>query len=559
MKPAAAIPYLLILLCLSLLPDRAAGQNIVGLKILIGADAPAFIAFPSEVDNARWDNSEMNDFYKFTTRNENTMQISYNGKGDPPVAGTGFSVIQGKNTHYFTLVFKKDYDINKDPVLYYDFSDKGKLKSAAEKVKNAPPAAEKKEPEPEVVINEKEERTKQEDLRREEEKRKKEMALAQQQKKKEIEQQQKAESEKEKQEEKLREAEIAKTKKEAQLKEAEQKKAKEKEETLAREKAETERKNAAALAQEKARQDEENRKLALAAAQEKDKAAREKLEQQQKERAEAERKKQAELAEKERIRKEKEAAKAELARQEAETRRIAMEEAQARLLALQKEKEEARKNAAYSLSGLWNRYGKKGINLYEIPLEQNSYNNTDFYVAGDTLANYQNSSVFLSEAPRLNIASETQRGVTLTLTGISFKGPIAYYRLLISNNSEEDYLVGANNLAWYNPDGSPKVFLKCSYLTHIGFFPLVKPGEARNYVYATRAANINDNDKLVFTVQERRQDQPKLTLFFDGAVYNQELSLIEKRIGSPAKDETKSTKEEKKEHKRDRKNKKNKD
>jgi hypothetical protein len=563
----SSILFLFLLGTLSL-----SAQNIIGYKILIGSDAPAFLAFPTEVDNARWDNNEMNEFFKFSTRNENTMQISYNGKKDPPVSGTGFSVIQGKNTHLFTLIFKKDYDINKDPVLYYDFSDKSKLKSAAEKAKTQSPgqpaATSKDEPAVASVSKEEQQKAAQEEKeqketqRKEDEKRKKEMTLAQQQKKKEIETQQKADAEKTKQQEKTREADIAKAKADAARIEGEQKKAKSEADAVAKANAEADRKKTEEAARLKNEKEAENKRLAMEAAQQKEKdkleADKAKVARDRIAREQAEQKRLAAQQEKERIAKEAQEKadaererKAELAAQQTEAKRIAKEEADAKLLALQKAKEEAKKNEQYSMVGLWNHYGKKGINLFEIPPEQFNYNNTDFYVSGDTVNNLANSNIFLAEPTRLDIAAEAKSSVNIALKSISFKGAIAYYRIEVSNDSKEDYLVGANNLAWYNPDGSPKNFLKCSYLTYIGFFPLVKPGEHRNYIYATRAANINDDDKLVFTVNERRADKPHFEIFFDGSVYRKELARVETPIDASGKKAPSAT--DKKESKKERK------
>lgn len=557
--------YLPAVLLLSVLCTVARAQNIVGWKILIGADAPAFIAFPSEVDNARWDNSEMNDYFKFSTRNENTMQISYNGKKDPPVTGTGFSVVQGKNTHIFTLVFKKDYDINKDPVLYYDFSDKAKLKAAAEQVRKQNAGG---PGEPVLVANTTQ--TQQPDQGQKEALiPQKETAQERRKKQQEMAAQQKAEAEKAKQQEQEREAAIATAKAEAQHKAQEQQKAQAQEAAIARANAEAEKKKAAEALKRRQEQAAEDKRIAQEAAarkaqaqQEQDKAS---AERDRIAREEAERKRIAAREEQERKAQE-QAAQAEaerqrkalLARQEAEVREKARAEAEARLQALQLEKEAAKRNAHYSQAGLWERYGKKGINLYDIPPEQNQYNNADFYVTKDTLKNFRQSRTFLAEPPRLAIVSEEQKGVRASLKSISFSGPIAYYRIGIQNNSKDDYLAGANNLAWYNPDGSPKVFLKCSYLTYIGFFPLVKPGDSCDYIYATRAANINAEDKLVLTINERRAGGPKLELFFEGAVYLQELARITQPLGQPGSKPGQGSEETRKDRKERRKAKKNK-
>lgn len=541
-------------------------QNIIGMKIMIAENAPAFIAFPSEVENARWDNNEMNDYYKFSTRNENTIQISYNGKADPPSTGTGFSVIQGKNTHVFTLVFKKDYDINKDPYLFYDFDDKSKLKAAAEKSKKN----NNNNDEPALASNDKEkareEKAEREQQQKEEEARKKEMSLVQQNKKKEIETQQKKEAEANKKAEQEREQEIAKAREDAAQKDAEQKKARAEQDAIAKANAAAEQKRKEEKIKLEKEKLAEEKRLAQEAEREKEK------EKQEKDRAKAERdriaretaekKRKEEQQEKERIaiekqeREESERKQREIkAKEDAEAKRIAKEEAEAKLLALQKEKDEAKKNAGYTLGGLWERYGQKGINLYEIPYDQHNYNNTDFYVAQDTFENAENSRQFLSEPARLDITSDTRKGVTLTLESISFKGPIAYYRVQVKNNSANDYLVGTNKLAWYNPEGKARLFLKCSYLTDIGFFPLVKPGESKSYVYATRAANINSEDHLVLYVNERRQEQPSFEIPFDGAVYLRELSRIQKPTitdnGKPEDASGAGKKEQKKKSKRD--------
>lgn len=560
-----SLRYLPAVLLLSVLCLAARAQNIVGWKILIGADAPAFIAFPSEVDNARWDNSEMNDYFKFSTRNENTMQISYNGKKDPPVTGTGFSVVQGKNTHIFTLVFKKDYDINKDPVLYYDFSDKAKLKAAAEQV-HKQNAGSPQEP---VLVANTRQAQEPDQGQKEALVPQKETVQERRKKQQEIAAQQKAEAEKAKQQDQAREAAIAAAKAEAQRKAQEQQKAQAQEAAIARANAEAEKKKAAEESKRQQEQAAEDKRMAQEATarkakaqQEQDKAsaerdriAREEAERKRiaaREEQEQKAKEQAERAEAERQRK------ALLARQEAEAREKARAEAEARLLALQQEQEAAKKNARYSLSGLWERYGKKGINLYDIPPEQNQYNNADFYVTKDTLKNFEQSRIFLSEPARLAIASTVQKGIKASLKSISFSGPIAYYRIGIQNNSQDDYLAGANNLAWYNPDGSPKVFLKCSYLTYIGFFPLVKPGDTCDYIYATRAANINPDDKLVLTINERRAGGPRLELFFEGAVYLQELARVTQPLGhsgSKSSQEQQETRKERKERHKAKKNK----
>jgi hypothetical protein len=525
------LKYFILIMCLC---SAARAQNIVGYKIFIGEDAPAFIAFPSEIANARWDNSEMNDFFKLSTRNENTLQISYNGKSDPPASG-GFSVIQGKNTHIFTLVLKKDYDINRDPPLYYDFSDKGKLKAAAEQARKNTPETAAGDP---VVASDKDKRREANEAAAAEEQRKKDIAAAKEQKRKEAEAQQKEAARKAAEADKEREAEIAKAKEDARRKEQEQKKAREQEAAIEKANKEAEQARLAEAARLKRLQEEEDRKAAQAAAAQKQKEQQErdaaKRLRDEQEREAAEQKRLAAQAEQERLLREKQqqaeaerAQKAALAKEEAEAKRKAKEEADQRLAKLRQEKEEARRQEQYTMTGLYLRYQKDNINFYDIPPEQYHYNNADFYVEADTLENYSVSQKLIAEPGRLHIAADTKNQITASLESISFKDAMAYYKIRISNQSSEDYLVGANYLTWYQEDGK-SLFLKCSYLSYIGFFPIVKPGETKSYIYATRAANINREDKLVFTIAERRSHMPGFQIFFDGHVYNDELARIQK-------------------------------
>lgn len=559
--------------------NLAQAQNIVGYKIQIAADAPAFIELPSEVDNARWDNNEMNNFYKFFTPNANVLQISYNGTPNPPKSGNGFSISQGKNTHIFYLEFIDKYDINKDPTLFYNFSDKSKLKAAAElakKQKAITAGNDIAQNEEALRKQKKEERAALVLKQKEDEEKKAAMLLAQKKHKAEVEAESKAAAEKAKIEEANRQTEIAKAKKEAERIAAEEKKAKAQEEAIAKANAEADLKKKQEQEKKRKEQETEEKRLAaerkkqeekdkLAAEQAKQEAELEKLAKEKAAREEAEKKRLADKAEKER--KEIELAqkaaeererKAEVARKDAEAKQKAKEEAEAKLIALRAEQERQKAEKEYTQVGLWNRYGSKGINLYEIPIEQFAYNNADFYIAEDTLINANYSEQVLKQQDRININSETKAGITFSLKSISFDGPYAYYKLEVDNQSKEDYLVGANILAWYNSDGSPKVYLKCSYLTHISFFPLVKPAEKKQFVYVTRAANINNDDRLVFSVQERRPTKPKFDVLFAGSDYLNEFSRVAKQItvsekdnGKKQSEETKAPKQNKKKNKKE--------
>lgn len=585
----------------------AASQNLNGQRITVGADAPAFLIFNDEVVNAEFSSPEGTRLYSCKVRNNKSMSLTYKGDSKQVPENIGLTVQEGKRNHYFIISFNKDYDINRDPSLWYDYSNLKELKKIAQKLSTTS--------KDDLAKLEQEEK---EQARKEEEKRQQDVAKARQQQeqeaekiRKELKEMEKKESRdqqdleskltKAKEDEQKRNEEKKKAAEDARLKEAERQKieallkqeddqkkkddetARKKEEDdrrkaelkaaedkkaaelAARKKAEEDKKRAEEMArlkeadrlkaeaEQRRREEEERKKAEVAAAAEAKRKAEETKKQQEAARlkaAEDAKRAQAEAKRKEEERKLREAA--EKARLEEERRKKEHEEALARLKALEEEKERQRQEKAYTRAGLWERYGSKGINIFDIPEKQPQYVNSDFYLTADTLRNYQYSMELLKASATLNIASQetVNGGVSMTLENIAFSGPNAYFRLLVSNKSKEDFLMGAALVRWYNADETYKKPLRCSYVTYIQSFPIVRPGQDTRVVVVIRDANIQDSDILNINIGERREDRKHMDIVFDGKVYNKERMKIEKKLtpddAPPAQAETGNKKGKKK-------------
>lgn len=596
------------------------GQNLNGQKIMVGADAPAFIIFNDEVVNAEFNTTDGAKFYNCKVRNNKSMSITFKGDEKSLPDNIGLTVQEGKRNHYFIIAFNKNYDINKDPSLWYDYSNLKDLKKYVQKqsttnkeelakleAEEKADAAKSEAAREQAVANSKKqqeadaakrdaelkEAEKKEALKQQEMDAK--LAKAKEEEKKKAEERKKAEDIARRNEEERKRIEAMlkeedeqkkKTEEQARLKEAADKK---KADDLAKAKAEQERKDAEAAAKKK---QEEEKKLAeqLAKMKEADRlkaeaAAKAKAEQEQKEaeaaakkkqeqerlkaeadakaeakRKEEEKKKADALAKAEAARKEQERLKleaADKAKAEEERKQKEHEAALAKLKQLEEEKEKQKQEKAYSRIGLWERYGSKGINIFDMPEKQPAYVNADFYLTSDTLRNYTNSQKLLQEKALMNIPSQktVNGGVSIALENIMFSGPNAYFKVKISNKSKEDFLMGAALVRWYNADETYRKPLRLSYITYIQSFPILPPGQETYIVLVTRDANIQDSDMININIGERRKEKENLDIVFDGTVYNKERNKIEKKITidtiesigtGDKKDEGKKSKKDKK-------------
>lgn len=434
----------------------ASAQNINGLVVHVANVAPAYIKFNDKIKTAEFSSPAAYDNYIIRVRNDdNTIIIQYNGNGIN--TDEGLTITEGNRSHFFIVSFLKDYDINKHKQLYYTFEDLKKLKQqVAQQSKDGANITEQNEV--------------QEDIRRKEEnERQKNIAIAEKQKKEaELQNKKKLEAEKKKQielEKKEKDA-LAKAKKEQELRE--------KERLLAQEKEKKIKEEQVRLQQQKIADEEKNR-LAL--------------QQQQ------------------------QLAKAQMEREAKEREEI---KAQARLDSLKLVQQKKEEDALYTTLGLWKRYGQYGINLYEIPPEQKNWINGDFFIAADTIYNYNYAQELLKQ-PNISYAAEYgnfKDNVNLKLTGISFSGPFTYYKIKISNQSSEDFLTGGVVLDLYDKNKSHKHQLKCSYFTHISFYPIVPPNKELDVVFVTRTPVIDKTDDVVITLCERRTTMGKSYILF---------------------------------------------
>ena len=529
-------------------------QNINGQKIIIGRESITIINFPDKVLNINFSDDGAYDFYIPKRREEKSISIQFN-KEKKTAPNTGLLVNEGGRSHMFRLMFDSTYNINDDsrPPLWYDHSNLKDLKTFVQKQKE-----EAAKPKDEASLA-KEKKQQEEQERLEAEQRKADAIAAQKQQEADaaakaqvVEKQRKAEEQAQKEqaialakakkeaEEKEKLAKLAAQKEAAAKKTAEEKAAKDARE-LAKKQKEEEKKLADLKAKQQAEAKLKEEQLKQAQAKKDAEAlakAQAEKERKEKEAAEALAKAQQEAEEKHRLEEEK------LAKQKAlseEKRKKAEEEAakkeaekiaaKERLTRLEEERKKMEEEKKYSEVGLWQRYGKKGIDLYNFPREHVPTVITDFYIAKDTLRNFLFSDSLLKTTTddTLNIQAENtvNNGVNITLQHIVFKDIQTFYKLKIENTTNEDFLLGRTYMYWYDANNNAKQIIKSTYITYISFFPIVRPHSTQHIVFATRSPNMLDDESLVLFVDERRKEKGTASIVISGSTYNKELAKVQ--------------------------------
>jgi len=233
----------------------------------------------------------------------------------------------------------------------------------------------------------------------------------------------------------------------------------------------------------------------------------------------------------------------ELAKKEAERK-----SAQERLTQLEEERKRKEAEKAYSEVGLWQRYGKFGIDVYNYPPGQMAMVNTDFFIAADTLYHFRNAdSLINTDIPdKLDIAADNliNKGVSITLENIVFKEIYTYYKLKVVNNTDEDFLLGKTYMYWYDANNQAKMLIKCSYLTYINFFPIISPGNTQYLVFATRSPNVVPDESLVLFIEDRRKEKGSATIVISGNVYTTEQAKVESKASGKDTDASLDVKED---------------
>lgn len=511
--------FVILLLLLFLFKDLEA-QNINGEKVIVGKESITIINFPDKVLNINFSDEAAYEYYIPKRREEKSISIQFNKeKQDAP--NTNLLVNEGGRSHMFRIIFDSTYNINDDtrPPLWYDHSNLKELKAFVQKQKD-------RVDNPVDEIQEKKEA--QEQQRKQAEQRNQEYAAAQKQREEELAKRNSL-LEKQRKEEEANQKEqalaIAKAKKEseekekqfqiAQAKEAQEKKAAE----------EQARKEAEAVAKQKSEQEKQMKLLQEKA--QKDQKASEELAKAKKDSEEKQRLQEEKIALQKAKEEENRRIAAEAIAKKEEEKRIAKE----KLEKLEAERKEQEANKAYSEAGLWQRYGKKGINLYDVPREHMGTVISDFYIAKDTLLHYHISDSLLNAqgGNNLNIeAGETiNKGVKITLLQITFKDVYSYYKLRIENNSTEDFLMGKTYLYWYNAQEKPIKMIKSSYITSVIKFPFVRPGTSQDVVFVTRSPNVISGESLVLFIDERRKEKGSASIVIDGDIYIRELKKVQ--------------------------------
>lgn len=570
--------YLIVLILIAAF-CKANAQNISGEKIIVGPESITVINFPDKVLNINFSDDEAYNYYIPTRREEKSIAIQFN-KEQKTAPNTNLLVNEGGRSHMFRLIFDSTYDINDDsrPPLWYDHSDLKGLKAFVQKQKKVNDAASN-----ETALAELKKEQEAQELKEREER--KAQAVAAQKKQEEEAAAKAQEIEKrriaEEKAQKEHAATLAKAKKDAEDKDKQAKLAAQKEEQANKLAEEKVRKDAEVLAKKQA---EEEKHLAdIKAAQQaearvKDKQLKEaqakqdaeatskaKAEKEQKEReavvalAKAER----EVAEKKRIEEEKMASlkaaeerRKKVAAEDAAKKEAERIEAQERLERLVAERERMEENKKYSEVGLWQRYGRKGIDVYNFPREQVPTVISDFYIEKDTLRNFQfaDSMINADISGKLNIESQQpiNKGVNITLENMLFKDIQTFYKLKVENNTDEDFLLGRTYMYWYDGKNKAKQIIKSTYITYISFFPIVRPKSTQYVVFSTRSPNVVDDESLVLFVDERRKEKGSASIVIPGELYNRELAKVqaaakrqaggaieEKKVEQPVKSKSK--------------------
>jgi|GEM_PF-1882091 len=127
-KPYKRFVFLFFLICF--LSDWATAQSINGLRVVVSTDALTVLKFNTHIQRIEIGN--VDDYTCKVRDDDNSIVIRTQSKRPD---STNLIVTEGKRTHYFFITFKEKIDINKDK-LYYDLSDLKTVKRISEEMNN---------------------------------------------------------------------------------------------------------------------------------------------------------------------------------------------------------------------------------------------------------------------------------------------------------------------------------------------------------------------------------------------------------------------------------------
>ncbi|MEO6718944.1 MAG: hypothetical protein ABIN67_01220 [Ferruginibacter sp.] len=163
----------------------------------------------------------------------------------------------------------------------------------------------------------------------------------------------------------------------------------------------------------------------------------------------------------------------------------------------------------YSPDDLLQKY--PNINFKALPPEQLSLDGV-----GDVKGKADIFRQMLLDKPKLDISDKSNK-VKLICQGLRFEEKSVYLRLLIQNNSDNDFLTGAMMLTWTRKSGS-HIKLYPLYIFP-DYLPILQPGNETIIIYVCKSYNIGDEDKLKFELSDR-MNKNKLELNLKGSTYN---------------------------------------
>lgn len=110
--------------------------------------------------------------------------------------------------------------------------------------------------------------------------------------------------------------------------------------------------------------------------------------------------------------------------------------------------------------------------------------------------------------------------VNLGIQGISYLGTDAFMKVLIQNNSNQNFLTGAMMLTLKRKDGKDIKLHPAFIMPSPPYLPLILPGSEIVIIYCFKAYSVLDEDQLKFELHDR-QNKVNLEFLFSGKSFNE--------------------------------------
>ncbi|MDQ2753008.1 MAG: hypothetical protein M3R72_08295, partial [Bacteroidota bacterium] len=118
------------------------------------------------------------------------------------------------------------------------------------------------------------------------------------------------------------------------------------------------------------------------------------------------------------------------------------------------------------------------------------------------------SYLMLNDSATLTLTSNTENNIHFVLQNIVFSGVNCYMKLLIQNQSKDDYLTGVINFGWDADSAKHYDAYPCFITSYPSqalrtAFPVLAPGVDETLVLTTRALNVKAGNTLTLTIGDR--------------------------------------------------------